>query len=88
MDEIRLDTSTHWAHRECCSHCPVLQLCGGSCMYLDGEQFAQSCENEYQFGLGVLDGTLRRALGLKLESVEGDVRRPTRRKVISILAQA
>lgn len=87
MDEIRLDTSTHWAHRECCSHCPVLQLCGGSCMYLEGEQFAQSCENEYQFGLGVLDGTLRRAFGLKLESIEGDVRRPTRRKVISILAQ-
>lgn len=88
MDDIRLDTSTHWAYRECCSHCPVLQLCGGSCMYLEGEQFAQSCENEYQFGLGVLDGTLRRALGLKLESIEGDIRRPVRRKVISIVAQA
>ena len=88
MEDIRLDTSTHWAHRECCSHCPVLQLCGGSCMYLEGEQFAQSCENEYQFGLGVLDGTLRRALGLKLESIEGDIRRPARRKVISIVARA
>lgn len=57
-------------------------------MYLEGEQFAQSCENEYQFGLGVLDGTLRRALGLKLERIEGDVRRPARRKVISIVATA
>jgi len=88
MEDIRLDTSTHWAFRECCSHCPVLQLCGGSCMYLEGDQFAQSCENEYQFGLGVLDGTLRRALGLKLDRIEGDVRRPVRRKVISIVAHA
>jgi len=86
MDAIRLTTSTHWSFRECCSHCPVLQLCGGSCMYLDGEQFAQSCENEYQFGMGVLDGTLRRALGLKLETIEGDIRRPTRRKTIPIVA--
>lgn len=86
MDTIRLTTSTHWSFRECCSHCPVLQLCGGSCMYLDGEQFAQSCENEYQFGMGVLDGTLRRALGLKLETIEGDIRRPARRKTIPIVA--
>lgn len=56
-------------------------------MYLEGEQFAQSCENEYQFGMGVLDGTLRRALGLKLESIEGDIRRPIRRKTIPIIAR-
>ncbi|MGJ3704015.1 radical SAM protein [Variovorax sp. AFSI2.2] len=87
MDAIRMTTSTHWAYRECCNHCPVLQLCGGSCMYLEGEQFAQSCENEYQFGMGVLDGTLRRALGLKLESIEGDIRRPIRRKTIPIIAR-
>jgi len=88
MEEVFLNTSTHWSHRECCTHCPVLQLCGGSCMYLDGEEFAQSCENEYQFGLGLLDGILRRTFGLKLKSIEGDVRRPVRRKTISItLAQ-
>jgi uncharacterized protein len=86
MKEVRLDTATHWAHRDVCSHCPVLQLCGGSCMYLEGDLFAQSCENEYQFGLGVLDGTLRRTLGLALERIEGDVRRPTRRKVVRIAA--
>lgn len=84
MEDVFLNTSTHWSHRECCNHCPVLQLCGGSCMYLEGDEFAQSCENEYQFGLGVLDGILRRTFGLKLESIEGDVRRPIRRKTISI----
>ncbi|MFS2050196.1 radical SAM protein [Variovorax sp. Varisp41] len=86
MEEVQLDTSTHWAYREHCSHCPVLQLCGGSCMYLDGDQFAQSCENEFQFGLGILDGVMRRAFGLKLERIEGDVRRPVMRKTIAIAA--
>jgi uncharacterized protein len=84
MDRVELDTSTHWAHRENCSHCPVLRLCGGSCMYLDGEEFAQSCENEYQFGLAILDGILRRVAGLKLMGIEGDVRRPNRSKRIPI----
>ena len=55
-------------------------------MYLEGEQFAQSCENEFQFGLGMLDGVLRRALGLRLTDIEGDIRRPTRRKTIPIIA--
>lgn len=88
MEDVRLDTSTHWAHRECCSNCPVLQICGGSCMYLEGDQFAQSCENEYQFGLGILDGTLRRAFGLRLERIDGPVMRPSMRKKIPILASA
>jgi len=86
LENVRLDTSTHWAYRECCNHCPSLQFCGGSCMYLEGEQFAQSCENEFQFGLGMLDGVLRRALGLRLTDIEGDIRRPTRRKTIPIIA--
>lgn len=84
MAEVQLDTATHWSHRESCSHCPVLQMCRGSCMYLEGDQFAQSCENEYQFGLGVLDGVLRRALGLRLQSIEGDIRRPVVRRRIPI----
>lgn len=84
IDQIKLDTSTHWGHRDCCNHCPVLHVCGGSCMYLEGEQFAQSCENEYQFGLGVFDGVLRRTFGLKLEHIEGDVRRPAKRRMIPI----
>jgi uncharacterized protein len=84
IEKVRLNTATHWAYRDSCSHCPVLQLCAGSCMYLDGEQFTQSCENEYQSNLGILDGTLRRAFGLRLDHIEGDVRRPAHRKTIPI----
>ena len=60
MHDVQLDTATHWSHRETCSHCPVVQLCKGGCMYLDGEHFAQSCESEYRYNLAILEGLLYR----------------------------
>ena len=54
FDEITLDTATHFAFREECMSCPVVQLCKGSCMFLEGEFFKQSCANEFAFNMGVL----------------------------------
>lgn len=84
----RLDTARHWSHRECCNHCPVLQLCKGSCMFLEDDLFAQSCENEFHFNRGVLAGILKHVTGLELERIEGDVRRPQRRRRIPIAVAA
>lgn len=66
LDAVRLNTVKHWENRPGCSKCPVLQVCGGSCMYLDGEMFSVSCENSYTdnvvfFALGlreIVGGTL------------------------------
>ena len=44
---VRLDTSTHWSHRAECPKCPVLALCGGSCMFLEGRLFEIGCDNAY-----------------------------------------
>jgi uncharacterized protein len=86
IDAVRLDTSTHWSHRECCNHCPVLQLCKGSCMYLDGEKFSQSCENEFHYNKAILAGILKRVCNLELVSISGDIRRPKLRKILPIFA--
>jgi uncharacterized protein len=88
LDEVRLDTATHWSHRECCQHCPVLQLCKGSCMYLEDEFFAQSCENEYRYNQAILAGVLQSLTGLTLERISGDIRRPPRRRTIPIAPAA
>lgn len=85
MDQVRLDTSTHWSYRESCSFCPVLQLCKGSCMYLQNDLFAQSCENEYQFNLAVLGAVLHQVTGLELTSISGDIRRPKRQRTIPLV---
>lgn len=84
MDQVRLDTATHWSLRESCRHCPVLQLCKGSCMYLHEDLFAQSCENEYQLNTAILAGVLESVTGLVLKSVSGDIRRPKTRRVVML----
>jgi uncharacterized protein len=86
LDDVRLDTARHWSHRECCNYCPVLQLCKGACMYLEGDLFAQTCENEYHYNLAILAGVVKQATGLELVRVEGDVRRPKASRTIPIKA--
>ena len=54
FDAIALDTSTHFAFRPECMACPVVQLCKGSCMFLEGDFFAQSCANEFAFNMGIM----------------------------------
>jgi uncharacterized protein len=46
-DNVELKSSTHWANREECSKCPVLHLCKGSCMFLDGQFWKTTCDNAY-----------------------------------------
>jgi uncharacterized protein len=86
FEAIRLDTAWHWSHRECCNYCPVLQLCKGSCMYLEDDLFAGSCENDYHYNVAVLAGVIKYVSGLELERIEGDIRRPRRRRTIPIAA--
>jgi uncharacterized protein len=88
FENISLDTSWHWSQRESCNYCPVLQTCQGSCMYLEGDDFVDSCNNEYAYNLPILLGSIELTFGLRVLKIEGDVRRPqkTGRKVIPIRA--
>lgn len=47
MDAVEIKTATHWRNRKDCSSCPVVQVCQGSCMYLQGENWETSCDNSY-----------------------------------------
>lgn len=47
FDQIKLNTATHWKYRDECSKCPMLQVCRGSCMFLEGEYFQKSCDTAY-----------------------------------------
>lgn len=44
---VSLKSVTHWRNRKMCSECPVLQLCKGSCMYLDNEFWDITCDTAY-----------------------------------------
>lgn len=78
--EISLNTSWHWSNRESCNNCPVLQICKGSCMYLEGDDFVNTCNNEYAYSLPYLAGVLYLLWGFELKHIEGDIRRPQKSK--------
>lgn len=76
FDKISLNTSVHWSFREECQSCPVLQLCKGSCMYLEGNDWAASCNAEFAYNKAIMAGTLFHLTGMVLEKIEGTMIRP------------
>ena len=46
-NDVQIKTATHWMNREHCRDCPVLHLCKGSCMFLEGEFWNTTCDNAY-----------------------------------------
>ena len=69
FEAIELDTATHFAFREECMSCPVVQLCKGSCMFLDGEFFKQSCANEFAFNMGIMMAAVWHLTGMVVVGV-------------------
>ena len=70
FDAIALNTATHFAFREECMSCPVVQLCKGSCMFLEGEFFKQSCANEFAFNFGVIMAAVWHLTGMVVVGVD------------------
>lgn len=47
LADVKLKTSTHWSKRTDCPECPVLQLCKGACMFLEGDLWEAGCNNSF-----------------------------------------
>ena len=75
FDDIRLTTSRHWSTRPECNSCPVVQLCKGSCMFLEGDLWDQACENSYTWNLSMLAVALYWLTRLVMVEIEGPSRR-------------
>lgn len=71
FDAIALDTATHFAFRDECMSCPVVQLCKGSCMFLEGEFFRQSCANEFAFNMGIMMAAVWHLTGMVVVGISG-----------------
>jgi uncharacterized protein len=74
FEGIALDTATHFAFREECMSCPIVQLCKGSCMFLEGEFFRQSCANEFAFNMGVMMAAVWHLTGMVVVEVDATSR--------------
>ena len=85
---IKLTTATHWSHREECKNCPVLQMCQGACLFLEGPMWTQGCDNSFTWNLSVLAISLYWLTRMVLVEIEAPIIRraslPSTLKVIDI----
>ncbi len=71
FDDIRLDTAYHFSTRSECPKCPVVQLCKGACLFLEGDLWRGACDNSFTHNLAVLAAALYyQTQGLILTRIE------------------
>ena len=83
FDKIKLNTATHWKFRDECSKCPVLQMCKGSCMFLEDEYFKLSCDAAYSDHLPFFATAFEVATGAmpyKITAISDDYKLPPERE--------
>lgn len=89
-------TSRHWSTRENCRNCPVLQLCHGSCMFLEDALWDASCDNAFADNVVFFALAFEMMTGFRPFLIEGgraerrEIWSPkpvSRKKVIPIKAQ-
>lgn len=74
MQDVALNTATHWSHRQECPGCPVLQICKGACMFLEGPLWSVSCDNAYSDALPIFAAGIEFLTGLVPVLIEGELR--------------
>lgn len=65
-----LKSSTHFSHRNNCSGCAMLRICGGSCMYQHGRDFDESCRADYAQAMGVFKAAVWRIFNKAVTRLE------------------
>jgi uncharacterized protein len=68
---VKLDTAHSWATRPNCHECPVVHLCYGSCMFLNGPEFDSSCEASFYYNRAVIAGIVKLLTGAEVRSISG-----------------
>lgn len=77
---VRLDTAHHHQTRDECRNCPVVQLCKGSCMFLEGKYWQAACDISFTYNTAMIAAALHYLTGMTLTRIEapagGIIRRP------------
>lgn len=81
LDSVEMRTSTHWSQRPSCTRCPVLQLCKGACMFLEGELWNTACETAYSDNVAFLATAIHQMTGATLKRIESE-HLPERRQAL------
>jgi uncharacterized protein len=78
LDQVKLKTATHWSHRPMCAECPLVQVCKGSCMFLEGKLWDKACNNAYNDHLPFFAAAIERLTGYLPYKIESATLPPER----------
>jgi uncharacterized protein len=74
LQAVKMRTATHWSKRKDCAICPVLQLCKGSCMFLEGKLWDAGCDAAYSDNVPFLAAAIEYLTGCIPFYIEGNFR--------------
>ncbi len=74
LEGVKLNTATHWSKRVDCPSCPMLQVCQGSCMYLEGPLWDRSCDNAFSDAVPIFAAGIEFLTGCVPIYIDGDFR--------------
>lgn len=80
LDAVRLTSAHHHQTRDECGHCPLVQMCKGSCMFLEGDLWGAACDISFTYNLAMFAAAMFYLTGRTLTRIEATagafIRRP------------
>ncbi|CAB5220241.1 AslB Arylsulfatase regulator (Fe-S oxidoreductase) [uncultured Caudovirales phage] len=81
IEAAKIHTGTHWSNRPDCASCPVLHICQGACLYLEGEYWDKSCNNSYSDAIPLFALSIEKITGYIPTFIDADHLPPERRDI-------
>ncbi|WP_341686710.1 SPASM domain-containing protein [Limnohabitans sp.] len=74
LQAVKMRSATHWSQRSDCPSCPMLQICKGSCMFLEGKLWDAGCDAAYSDNVPFLAAAIEFMTGCIPYYIDGDFR--------------
>ncbi len=74
LENVKLNTATHWSDRKECPNCPVIHICKGACLFLTGPLWEASCDNAFSDNIVMFCIAIEELTGCIPEYIEGPLR--------------
>ena len=86
IEAVEMKLVHHYRTRPECSKCPVVQLCRGACLFLEGHYWKAACDVSYHYNLAIFAGAIHRITGGILTHVEGTPRREGLSEITEVIS--
>lgn len=71
LANAKVNTARHWSTRKDCPNCPMLQICQGACMFLEGDLWDRTCDNAYSDAVPIFAAGIEFLTGFIPVLIEG-----------------